>query len=563
MIRATLASGLAVTLAVGFVASPAYSAQSETPAKSKKSRASDRGHENYNLDKRAGNSKIAAQRTGKGSVQGAAGLRAKADRWNPNRQVRLVTSYSVDGTIAGFKGLKVRTVKARDVDDVIAQVEADKTAVAVEEDKPVQAIEASSQSTPGGGQYSQWALTKLQAGQLWQQSTGQGVKVAVLDTGVEANHPDLSGQVLAGKDFMNDGYAANQDPHGHGTHVAGIVAASMNSIGVTGLAPNAKIIPIRVLGADGSGTMSGVANGIYEAADRGADIINMSLGGTGTSSPVVQMAVNYARNKGVSVMAAMGNNGGYVFSIPAVLPGVVGVGSTTNSDGWSNFSNYNEFADVSAPGSSINSTYKNAGYAGMSGTSMATPYAAASLAVSLQAARSVNGSATGLGVEQVLLNTAVDLGASGYDHYFGYGRVNPLAAVTLLTAGAEDEPEPPGSEDPTPEPSPEPQPSPSPTPPTSPAPTKPAPKPVKSKVKVTVKINRVRAKLRSVAFRANSVTTVKIKLLKSVRGKWRTQRTLSLGKNRQVNLRLAVGKYRLTRNATATYYQLNQAFRVR
>lgn len=538
MIRAMLATGTAVSLTAGLFAAPAVAAPKDTRS-GKVARTNSGDYSNQELSERGKNRRINAKRTGKGSVQGAATLRTKANKFAPNKKVRLVTTYSSDGTVAGFQGVQAKTVKANEIDDVIAQAEANKNVVAIEEDRPVKVAEVGAQAEPGGGQYYQWALHRLSARSLWEQSTGQGIKVAILDTGVKADHPDLAGQMLPGKDFVNDGYSANQDPQGHGTHVAGIVAASMNSIGVTGLAPDAKIIPIRVLGASGSGSLSGIAKGIREAADRDADVINMSLGATGSSSPTLQSAVEYARSKGVSVVAAMGNNSGHVYSIPGVLPGVIGVASTTSSDARSSFSNYNEFTDVAAPGSGIMSTYPSASYSSLSGTSMATPYAAATVAIALQAARKLSSAATGVGVEQVVLDSAFDLGSTGWDQYFGHGRIDPLAAAYAVSGMA-----PPVQSKP---------------PQSSPA----KPKPAKKKLKMTVKVKRAGAKLRRVTIRSANPVALKVKLTKKTRGKWRAQRTLSLRKNGQVNVRLGAGQYRLHRNATSAHYTLNQLFRVR
>lgn len=538
MIRAMLATGTAVSLTAGLVAAPAVAAPKDARS-GKVARTSSGDYSNQELSERGKNRRINAKRTGKGSVQGATTLRTKVNKFAPNKKVRLVTTYSSDGTVAGFQGVQAKTVKANEIDEVIAQAEANKNVVAIEEDRPVKVAEVGAQAEPGGGQYYQWALHTLSAQSLWEQSTGQGIKVAILDTGVKADHPDLAGQTLPGKDFMNDGYSANQDPQGHGTHVAGIVAASMNSIGVTGLAPDAKIIPIRVLGASGSGSLSGVANGIREAADRDADVINMSLGATGNSSPTLQSAVEYARSKGVSVVAAMGNNYGHVYSIPGVLPGVIGVASTTSSDARSSFSNYNEFTDVAAPGSGIMSTYPSASYSSLSGTSMATPYAAATVAIALQAARKLNSAATGVGVEQAVLDSAFDLGSTGWDQYFGHGRIDPLAAAYAVSGMAPPtQPKPPQS---------------------SPA----KPKPAKKKLKMTVKVKRAGAKLRRVTIRSANPVALQVKLTKKVRSKWRTQRTLSLRKRGQVHVRLGAGQYRLHRNATLIHYTLNQLFRVR
>ena len=225
----------------------------------------------------------------------------------------------------------------------------------------------------------------------WTKGRGDGIVVAVVDTGVDGTHPDLAGQVLPGYDFVSSpttGPTAGwNDGNSHGTHVAGIIAAKDNNgVGITGVAPGASILPVRVLGNDGSGYASTVAAGIVAAADAGAQIINLSLGSS-VGDPVLEAAVQYAQSEGSMLVAAGGNlnmRGWVTFdgeSYPASYPGVLGVGSTNTDCGGIG----GLHLDVSAPGCLILSTIPGGGYARYSGTSMATPQVAGEMAILMSA----------------------------------------------------------------------------------------------------------------------------------------------------------------------------------
>ena len=294
----------------------------------------------------------------------------------------------------------------------------------------------------------QWALTLLRAEQTWTRSTGTGVTVAVIDTGVEAGHPDLNGTVLPGLDLVGSGDSADgsgaadstvrtasgsDDENGHGTHVAGILAAvAGNGIGIAGLAPGVKILPVRALDADGAGYDSVIADGITQAVDHGASVLNLSLGGT--DSGATATAVKYASSKGAVVVAAAGNerNAGNGVSYPAADPGVIGVAASTMQNTDASFSNTGSYVDLAAPGVQIWSTYKGDAYKVLSGTSMATPYVAAAAAL----VKSVAPTMTPGAITTLLERTATDLGAAGRDDATGYGLVDPYAAVCSVVACA-------------------------------------------------------------------------------------------------------------------------------
>ncbi len=283
--------------------------------------------------------------------------------------------------------------------------------------------------------YLVYAPQLLNAPAAWDVTTGTvTVTVAVVDSGVSLSHPEFAGRILPGYDFVN-GDSDPSDDNGHGTHVAGIIAAAMNNgLGTTGLAPNVAILPVKVLSAAKSGTWANVAQGIRYAADNGARVINLSLGGT-TPSTAVLDAIRYAQSKGALVVAAAGNNGSSAPFYPAYYEEVVAVSATDEHDEYWSISNYGSWVDVAAPGSSIWSTYWTAtnpnGFGFMSGTSMAAPHVSALAALIW----SVNGSLSPAQVRDIIQSTAVDKGAAGFDPYYGWGRIDVGAAVRRAAAG--------------------------------------------------------------------------------------------------------------------------------
>ncbi|MCJ7502724.1 MAG: S8 family peptidase, partial [Acidobacteriia bacterium] len=224
----------------------------------------------------------------------------------------------------------------------------------------------------------QWGMTKIRCPQAWDYTQGNNTLVAVVDSGVQADHPDLQGRLLAGASFV-PGFSTPVDDCGHGTHVTGIAAAATNnSTGVAGVGFNTMILPVKVLSYNPpwcSGSFDQVANGITYAADQGAKIINMSLGSY-TDSQTVHNAVHYSYDHGALNIAAAGNENLTTMLYPAGYTDVVQpVGARTQSDTKASFSNYGSWVDLYAPGVSIYSTYINSGYFALDGTSMATPHA--------------------------------------------------------------------------------------------------------------------------------------------------------------------------------------------
>lgn len=282
--------------------------------------------------------------------------------------------------------------------------------------------------TPNDPYYAayQWHLPRISAPAAWDATTGSAdVTVAVVDSGVQAGHPDLAGRVLAGYDFVNNDADASDD-NGHGTAVAGVAAARGNDgIGTAGAAWNIAVLPVKVMDSNGSGAYSAIANGINYSADRGARIINLSLGGSFSSRTLLN-AVKYATGKGCSIFAAAGNNANSTTVYPAAYNGVTAVSALNRSDTLAYFSSYGSFVDLCAPGDGITTTWGNGGYVTVSGTSFSSPLVAGVAALVL----SVNPALSNAEMASLLASNADDLGASGKDIYFGAGRVNAARAVS-------------------------------------------------------------------------------------------------------------------------------------
>jgi len=304
--------------------------------------------------------------------------------------------------------------------------------LSVQRDQTVSALSAG-ENDPLRSQ--QWALDQTSFEQTWPVTRGGGVIVAVIDSGVLGNHQDLAGSVIPGKDFVQAGSDGRIDPNGHGTHVAGIIAAHVNNaLGIAGAAPDVRILPVRVLDANGGGVASNVAKGIIWAADHGARVINLSLGGGQAAG--VEQAIQYANSKRAVVIAAAGNAGdsGNAPMYPAAYPEAIAVAAVDSNLQHPAFSNTGGYVDVSAPGVGIVSAWGSSptAYASATGTSMATPYVSAEAAL-IYAAHPTFGAAR---VTQLLEGTARDLGPGGVDPYFGHGLINPHAALVAAVPHA-------------------------------------------------------------------------------------------------------------------------------
>ncbi|MDZ4167477.1 MAG: S8 family serine peptidase [Coriobacteriia bacterium] len=324
-----------------------------------------------------------------------------------------------------------------------------------EPDHPVKALwTAGTPNDPAFADGTQWAPRRIQAESAWELTRGNDVLVAVVDTGVALDHEDLAAHMwinpgeipgnsiddddngfvddVAGWDFVNQDGKPDDD-NGHGTHCAGIAAAvTDNGRGIAGMAPGARILPVKVLDSRGSGSSAVLAEGIDYAVDAGADVVSVSVGGS-IGSLTVAAAVARARSAGVLVVAAAGNEGGAVL-YPAAYPETMCVGATDAADVRTTYSNYGSAMDIVAPGgtsdAAVYSTVRYDGYGTKYGTSMATPHVAGVAALLLGERPHLSPEA----LRFLIGSTATDLGSQGRDDYYGDGLVQARSAIDLMLA---------------------------------------------------------------------------------------------------------------------------------
>jgi len=346
-------------------------------------------------------------------------------------------------TIQDVFGFTVEWIHPNSEDEALAYVQGSLSADQqnkLEQHELIEAVEESIQykafDAPNDPLYSQqWNLEIIGAEHGWQEGSGEGITVAVLDTGV-APVQDLNPKYLKkGVSFVS-GEPTSVDFNGHGTHVAGTIAQyTNNKYGAAGIAPKASILPIKVLSKQGFGQSEWIASGIDEAVDQGADIINLSLGGT--SSRVINVAIDKALQRNVIVIAAAGNTGKKGVSSPAKRKGVIAVSATDRNDELAPYSSWGKEIFISAPGGNKKQPHggiiqetvsgEKSDFLEFQGTSMATPHVSGAVAILL---------GTGVQPEEipdVLKKSAYDLGTQGHDTKFGHGRLD-LAAALSTTA---------------------------------------------------------------------------------------------------------------------------------
>lgn len=287
-----------------------------------------------------------------------------------------------------------------------------------------------------------WGQAKIGVDQVWPRFRGSSkVVVAVVDTGVDLDHPDLRPVLVPG--YSTFAEAGPRDYEGHGTHVAGIVAGQgLGDPGVRGVAPGVRVMPVKVMGPKGrEGRVENVVDGLIWAVDHGAKVVNMSLGDEGTSA-LLRDAVRYAQARDVLVVAASGNfeEGRHAttntMNYPAAYPGVMAVGATDDQDALADFSFWGQWLSVTAPGVDIHSSVPGDGglddaehgaYMAEQGTSMAAPFVAGLAAL----VRSQHPELTAAQVKQRIEASAKDLGDPGWDPKFGHGRIDARKALGL------------------------------------------------------------------------------------------------------------------------------------
>lgn len=291
-----------------------------------------------------------------------------------------------------------------------------------------------------------WGMSKINAPAVWSAGNkGTGIKIGVIDTGIDYNHPDLAANYKGGYNFVAN-TADPMDDHGHGTHVSGTIAALDNTIGVIGVAPEAWIYSLKVLNSSGSGSYSAIISAIDWCINNGMKIMNASLGGS-SFSQTLKDACDKAWNAGLVFVAAAGNSGGTEcpttggnVGYPAKFDSVIAVGATDSNDALASFSSRGPEVEISAPGVAILSTVPSgsctmcdpSGYKQAQGTSMACPHATGVCALIWKA----NSSMTNVQVRECIGSTAIDLGTAGRDSCFGRGRIDANLAVGCMPGPA-------------------------------------------------------------------------------------------------------------------------------
>lgn len=358
---------------------------------------------------------------------------------------RLIVKFK-PGTSEGDKLRVLQTAQARGVSEIhelgVTIIELPEQASEIAEKRALEQqpqieyveldrVHAPAEITPNDFWYfGQWHLSRIGAPLAWATTTGSSnVIIAICDTGVDAAHPDLAPKLVPGWNVYNNS-ADTSDATGHGTAVAGIAAAAgNNTIGVASVAWGSRIMPIRIGSATGSTSSSIIASGIVWAADRGARVVNVSFGVQG--SAVVSNAALYLGGRGGVVISSAGNEGLY-FDLPNDR-NILTVSATDASDLLAAFSNYGTFVDLSAPGAGIFSTVRGGSYAAATGTFFAAPSVAGAAALVLSANPNLNAQQ----VQEILIRSCDDLGATGWDTNYSWGRVNAGRAVAFASGTPE------------------------------------------------------------------------------------------------------------------------------
>lgn len=347
---------------------------------------------------------------------------------------------SRESLIEKFGGVKIKDLNLIDGEAVLLPPKAEKSlaqttgVLRVDDDVIVEALEKPikiSGAKPQPVEILPWGVDRIDADLVWGQTTGDPIKVAIVDTGIDVKHPDLVDNLKGGVSTVSYTTSYNDD-NGHGTHVAGIVAALDNEIGAIGVGPKIDLYAVKVLDRRGSGYLSDVIEGLDWAITNRVQVVNMSLG---TSSDIQSFreAVQKVKAAGIVQVAAAGNSGGSVI-YPAAYPEVIAVSATDQTDIIASWSSRGPEVDLAAPGVSIYSTYKGQTYKTLNGTSMASPHVAGAAALVLTTTLGAydldaDGLWDPIEVQNKLEATAEDLGVIGRDDLYGSGLVDVEKAV--------------------------------------------------------------------------------------------------------------------------------------
>ncbi len=326
---------------------------------------------------------------------------------------------SLGGTVIEIYHI-VPTILARMPSDKLDELQSDPRVKAVEEDHKFQSVLA--------GQVLPWGVDRVDAELVHPTYKGTGVKVAVLDTGIDLDHPDMA---VAGNVTFVGGTVNGDDDNGHGTMVAGIVGALDNDIGVVGVAPEAALYSVKVVDYNGSALVSWILSGIQWATANSMQVINMSFGSPMNFPDTIKTALNNAYSAGIVIVAGAGNSGnpegtGNNIWSPARIPSVIAVGATNEQDVRCSTSSTGYELELMAPGNNIYTTAMGGGYGYLTTTSSASPHVAGVAALLISA-----GVTSNVAVRNRMASSATDLGTSSWDSQYGNGLVNALAALNF------------------------------------------------------------------------------------------------------------------------------------
>lgn len=269
-----------------------------------------------------------------------------------------------------------------------------------------------------------WGVSLVQAPQVWSKTRGEAIKILLLDTGADYRHPDLNANFKAGKNFTTSQTNDYLDRQGHGTHCAGIICgADQNYLGIVGVAPAADLYIGKVLNDNGGGSIDWLIKGIQYGIEKKVDIISMSLGASFDPGEELHNVIKEARENGIIIVAAAGNEAGEV-NWPAAYDEVIAVGAIDQAFDSADFSNFGEAVDVTAPGVDIYSSFPGNRYAKLSGTSMATPIVTGVIALLQAYARKKGIEADSDKIFEMIKTRSVDIGEQGADQHFGNGIIN-------------------------------------------------------------------------------------------------------------------------------------------